>query len=121
MITITSGFQKHMTHWRKKNETEEVIEEKTIEEKVEEVVTIEETKEPVQELVDVVEPIEESQENIEEQELLEYQESVLFDKKPSLWQKFKNSKLARAVSYVFKIRVRIKIELPNALPEGRGE
>ena len=57
----------------------------------------------------------------EEQELLEYQESVLFDKKPTLWQKIKNSKLGRAISYVMKIRIRIKIELPNALPEGRGE
>ena len=62
------------------------------------------------------------EEKIEElKELIDYQESVLFDKKPSLWQRFKNSKLARAVSYVLKIRVRIKIELPNALPEGRGE
>ena len=59
--------------------------------------------------------------NTEEQELLEYQESVLFDKKPTLWQKIKNSKLGRAISYVMKIRIRIKIELPNALPEGRGE
>lgn len=66
-------------------------------------------------------PVVAIEENTEEQELLEYQESVLFDKKQSLWQRFKNSKLARAVSYVFKIRVRIKIELPNALPEGRGE
>ena len=57
----------------------------------------------------------------DEQQLLDYQESVLVEKKPSLWQKFKNSKLARAVSYVFKIRIKIKIELPNALPEGRGE
>ena len=57
----------------------------------------------------------------EEQELLEYQESVLFDKKPTLWQKIKNSKIGRAISYVMKIRIRIKIELPNALPEGRGE
>ena len=55
--------------------------------------------------------------NSEEQELLDYQESIMFEKKTSLWQKFKNSKLARAVSYVFKIRVRIKIELPNALRE----
>ena len=61
------------------------------------------------------------EEKTEEQDLIDYQESVLFEKKPSLWQKFKNSKLARAVSYVLKIRVRIKIELPNALPEGRGE
>lgn len=59
--------------------------------------------------------------NTEEQELLEYQESVLFDKKPTLWQKIKNSKIGRAISYVMKIRIRIKIELPNALPEGRGE
>lgn len=60
-------------------------------------------------------------EDAEKQELLEYEESVLFEEKPSLWQKIKNSKLGRAVSYVLKIRVRIKIELPNALPEGRGE
>ena len=53
------------------------------------------------------------------QEIEEYQESITFDKKPSLWQRFKNSKLARAVTYVFRIRIRI--ELPNALPEGRGE
>ena len=59
--------------------------------------------------------------NTEEQELLEYQESVLFNKKPTLWQKIKNSKIGRAISYVMKIRIRIKIELPNALPEGRGE
>ena len=55
----------------------------------------------------------------EKQELQEYQESVTFEKKPSLWQKIKNSKLGRAVSYVLKIRIRI--ELPDALPEGRGE
>ena len=55
----------------------------------------------------------------EEQELQEYQDSVTFEKKPSLWQRIKNSKLGRAVSYVLKIRIRI--ELPNALPEGRGE
>ena len=53
------------------------------------------------------------------QEIEEYQESITFDKKPSLWQRFKNSKLARAVTYVFRIRIRI--EQPNALPEGRGE
>ena len=87
---------------------EEVAEEKQVEQVeekkvVSQVVAIEENKE----------------EEKEKQEIQEYQESVTFDKKPSLWQRFKNSKLARAVSYVFKIR--IKIELPNALPEGRGE
>ena len=35
------------------------------------------------------------------------------------YKKFKKSKFARAISYVFKIKIRI--ELPNALPEGRGE
>ncbi|MBQ2835321.1 MAG: hypothetical protein IJE68_00580 [Clostridia bacterium] len=66
-------------------------------------------------------PVSAIKEETEKQELLEYEESVLFEEKPSLWQKIKNSKLGRAVSYVLKIRVRIKIELPNALPEGRGE
>ena len=55
----------------------------------------------------------------EEQELQYYQESVIVEKKPSLWQKIKNSKIGRAISYVLKIRIRI--ELPNALPEGRGD
>ena len=66
--------------------------------------------------------IEENDEEVQTQEDLQmqdYEESVTFDKRPSLWQKIKNSKLGRAVSYVFKIRIRI--ELPNALPEGRGE
>ena len=54
----------------------------------------------------------------ERQQIQEYQESISFDKKPSLWQRFKNSKLVKAVTYVFKIRVRI--ELPNALPEGKN-
>ena len=56
---------------------------------------------------------------VEEQEIQEYQESVTFEKKPSLWQKIKNSKLGRAISYV--CRIRIRIELPDALPEGRGD
>ena len=54
----------------------------------------------------------------EELEIQEYQESVTVEKKPSIWQRIKNSKLGRAVSYVLKIRIRI--ELPDALPEGRG-
>lgn len=76
---------------------------------VSQVVDIEETK-PINELVDMYE---------ENNKAEEYEKSITFEKKPSLWQRFKNSKLARAVSYVFKIRIRI--ELPNALPEGRGE
>ena len=98
----------------------EMIEETAVEEnEIEEIVFA--TEELVPEKVQVETPVAAIEENTEEQELLEYQESVLFENKPSLWQRFKNSKLARAVSYVFKIRVKIKIELPNALPEGRGE
>ena len=47
-------------------------------------------------------------------------EETRFEAKPSLWQRFKNSKFVKAATYVFRIKVRI--ELPsNALPEGRGE
>jgi len=98
----------------------EMVEETVNENAVTEEIVVNE-EEIILEEPHVEEPVTAIEENAEEQELIDYQESVLFDKKPSLWQKFKNSKLARAVSYVFKIRVRIKIELPNALPEGRGE
>ena len=86
-----------------------VQEEKVKEAKVSQIV--EEVKEEKQEQ-------EVQQEQIKEQ-IQEYQDSVSFEEKPSLWQRFKKSKLVRAVTYVFKIRIRI--ELPNALPEGRGE
>ena len=100
----------------------EVIEESVVEEPItEELVVEEKITEENKEEAPTVSQVVAIEENADEQEIIDYQESVLFDKKPSLWQKFKNSKLARAVSYVFKIRVRIKIELPNALPEGRGE
>ena len=49
----------------------------------------------------------------------EYVEATTFEAKPSLWERIKQSKVARAVSYIFKVRIRV--ELPNALPEGRGE
>lgn len=66
-----------------------------------------------------IEENEEDTEVDEQQAIQDYQESVTFEKKPSLWQRIKNSKLGRVVSYALKIRIRI--ELPNALPEGRGE
>ena len=82
---------------------EEAKEEVVKEKKVSQVVSIEENDEEEQEI----------------QNMQEYQESVVFEKKPSLWQRIKNSKLGRAISYV--CRIRIRIELPDALPEGRGE
>lgn len=48
----------------------------------------------------------------------QYVADTTFEVKPSLWQRIKQSKIVRTMSYVFKIRV--KLELPNALPEGRG-
>lgn len=47
-----------------------------------------------------------------------YMQETRFDVKPSLWQRFKNSKIIRTIRYVMKIRV--VLEFP-ALPEGRGE
>ncbi len=52
-------------------------------------------------------------------EVNEYYEQTRVEVKPSLWQRIKNSKLVKAVTSVFKIR--IVIQKSNALPEGRGE
>ena len=41
-----------------------------------------------------------------------------FEAKPSLWQRFKNSKFIRTIRYIMQIRV--VLDYP-ALPEGRGE
>ena len=65
-------------------------------------------------LEEIAAPIEE-----EKSEIAEYFEQTRFETKPSLWQRIKNSKVVRAISYVMKIRV--VIEKPMALPEGRGE
>ena len=113
----------------------------TPEEKLEQITEIEETNNvqeiaPVQEKVAKKDKIKDKKKNekvqiAEEQPaeqsieqnteaLAEYQEQTTFNAKPSLWQRFKNSKIVRAATFVFRIRIRI--ELPsNALPEGRGE
>ena len=110
---IAEAQEVEKTEEKKTEKIEKVVEdtkEKAIDKKVvSQVVDIEETK-PISELVDMYE---------ENNKAEEYEKSIMFEKKPSLWQKFKKSKFARAISYVFKIRIRI--ELPNALPEGRGE
>ena len=41
-----------------------------------------------------------------------------FEAKPSLWQRFKNSKFVRAIKYIMSIRV--VLEVP-ALPDGKTE
>lgn len=65
-------------------------------------------------------PMEEPAKVKEEPEIIhdEYIEQTRFEVKPSLWERIKNSKLVRAISYVMKIRV--VLDVP-ALPEGRGE
>ena len=49
----------------------------------------------------------------------EYLSQTRINVKPSLWERIKQTKLIKAFGYVFKIR--IKVDLPNALPEGRGD
>ena len=47
-----------------------------------------------------------------------YLDETRIEVKPRLWDRVKNWKLIRTLSYVFKIRIRL--DLPAALPEGRG-
>ena len=68
----------------------------------------------------VIEEIVQEEQNVEEKsEIKEYLEETRVEVKPSLWQRIKNSKVVRAISYVMKIKV--TLEKPAALPEGRGE
>lgn len=64
-------------------------------------------------------PVEEIDVVQEKTEQEQYLEQTTFEVKPSLWNRIKQSKVVRAISYVLRIQVRL--ELPNALPEGRGE
>jgi len=69
-------------------------------------------------------PVEEVQEVVEEPVVEEavqdtYIEETRVEVKPSLWERIKQSKVGRAISMVFKIRIRV--DMSNALPEGRGE
>lgn len=68
-------------------------------------------------------PQEEEVEQIQEQPELQPEEKTYFEQtrvevKPSLWQRIKNSKIVRAISYAMKIKVVLQVP---ALPEGRGE
>ena len=74
---------------------------------------------PVEEAAPVVEQVELEQnvEQVNAAEQQQYEQSITFEKKPSLWQRIKNSKIVRAIRYITKIR--IVIQYP-ALPEGKG-
>ena len=97
-----------------KQENVEIIEEAKGKSKKKEKIK---AKEKEKENVQTIEEVETQEVNNEE---TKYEEETTFNVKPSLWQRFKNSKIVRAATYIFRIKIRI--ELPsNALPEGRGE
>ena len=77
----------------------------------------EETLEAVVE--EKVEEVNNINNTVEAEENKQYFEQTRVEVKPTLWQRIKNSKFVRAISYIMKIKV--TIEMPNALPEGRGE
>jgi len=66
--------------------------------------------------VEEVENQQEIQEVQQVQEEQQYIQETTFETKPSLWQRFKNSKFVRAMKAITRIRIVI-----DALPEGRGE
>ena len=83
--------------------------------KVEKTEKIEIQEEQIQEQVVNNQVKIEEQKEIQEQ----YKSETTFVKKPSLWQRIKNSKFVSAIRYITKIR--IVIDYKDALPEGRGE
>ena len=56
---------------------------------------------------------------VQETQQQEYVQETTFEAKPSLWQRFKNSKFVRAIKAI--TRIRIVLDYSDALPEGRGE
>ena len=62
-----------------------------------------------------------TEEQKQEQQVQEqqYVQDMTFEAKPSLWQRFKNSKFVRVIKAI--TRIRIVLDYSDALPEGRGE
>ena len=75
---------------------------------------------PVEEIKPVTQaaPVQDAREAQRQQQLNELQ-ATRINVKPSLWERVKQSKIVRAIRYV--MRIRVVIDVPNALPEGRGE
>ena len=72
---------------------------------------------PIEEIQEQV--VEEPQQVPVQEEQQQYTQETTFEAKPSLWQRFKNSKFVRAIKAV--TRIRIVLDYSDALPEGRGE
>ena len=66
---------------------------------------------PVEDVVEEPEQVEVETDN--------YIAETRVEVKPTLWERIKQSKIAKALTFMFKIRIRI--DMSNALPEGRGE
>lgn len=71
-----------------------------------------------EETTEVQNVAEEKVQNITPEEQNDFINETRIEVKPTLWSRIKNSRIARTISYIFKIR--IVIDMP-ALPEGRGE
>lgn len=71
-----------------------------------------------EEITETQNVVEEKVQNVTVEEQNNFINETRIEVKPSLWSRIKNSRIARTISYIFKIR--IVLDMP-ALPEGRGE
>ena len=89
---------------------------KSIPTPIEEPIVQEVVEEQPQEQVQVQQAVAAEEQQAQEQQ---YVQETTFEAKPSLWQRFKNSKFVRAIKAI--TRIRIVLDYSEALPEGRGE
>ena len=89
---------------------------KSIPTPIEEPIVQEVVEEQPQEQVQVQQAVAAEEQQAQEQQ---YVQETTFKTKPSLWQRFKNSKFVRAIKAI--TRIRIVLDYSDALPEGRGE
>ena len=76
----------------------------------------EDSQEMIQESVET--PIQEVTTQAQQSQDTQYYESTRIEVKPSLWQRFKQSKFVRTIKYI--MRIRIVLDVP-ALPSGDEE
>ena len=89
---------------------------KSIPTPIEEPIVQDVVEEQPQEQVQVQQAVAAEEQQVQEQQ---YVQETTFEAKPSLWQRFKNSKFVRAIKAI--TRIRIVLDYSDALPEGRGE
>ena len=72
----------------------------------------------------IEEPVQETVQQVEQvaQEEQQYVQETTFEAKPSLWQRFKNTKFYRAITFITRIRIVVdQPALPEGLPQGKAE